>query len=276
LARELRALGARVVEAPVIRTRALEDTAPAGAGAPESGPLNLTRYDLVCFTSANGVDALFDRLASAPSHEGPRDARALAGARVAAIGPGTARALREHGIVADVVPERFVAESLVEALAEIPIERALVARAREARDVLPDALRARGAEVEVLALYETVAEPLLPRVLEQARAADYITFTSSSTVRFFLQATHATGGSAKPTDRNAEPAGGNAEPADGDVQAAGNGTGLSPQTRIVSIGPVTSATLREHGLEPHIEARRHDVEGVVQALLADAAARDVV
>ncbi|HSZ70797.1 MAG TPA: uroporphyrinogen-III C-methyltransferase [Solirubrobacteraceae bacterium] len=242
LARELRALGARVVEAPVIRTRPLEDTAREGADAPASGPLDLGHYDLVCFTSANGVSALFERLASETTHEGPRDARALAGARVAAIGAGTARALREHGIVADIAPERFVAESLVEALAEIPIERALVVRAREARDVLPDALRARGAEVEVLALYETVAEPLAPRALERARASDYITFTSSSTVRFFLRA-----------------AGGDAE--------------LSPQTRIVSIGPVTSATLREHGLEPHIEAQRHDVDGVVQAVLADAAAR---
>ena len=86
------------------------------------------------------------------------------------------------------MPERSVAESLVQALADVPVERALVARAKEARDVLPDALRARGAEVDVLALYETVAEPLSPEALRQARAADYITFTSSSTVRFFLDA----------------------------------------------------------------------------------------
>lgn len=130
----------------------------------------------------------------------------------------------------------------MESLAEIPVERALVARAREARDVLPDALRARGAEVDVLALYETVAEPLSPSALRQARAADYITFTSSSTVRFFLQ-------------------------------AAGGSAGLSPETRIVSIGPVTSATLREHGLEPHVEAQQHDVEGVLAALVADADSR---
>ena len=230
LAHELRELGATVVQAPVIRTRSL----------PETSPLDLSGYDLVCLTSPNGVRALFDRLARA-AHP-PRDARALAGARVAAIGPGTARALGEHGIAADVVPERFVAESLVEALAELPIRRALVARAREARDVLPDALRARGAEVDVLELYETIAEPLSSRVLAQTRAADYITFTSSSTVRFFLQA-----------------AGGTAE--------------LSSATRIVSIGPVTSETLREHDLAPHIEAQRHDIDGVVQAVLEDAAAR---
>ena len=89
-----------------------------------------------------------------------RDARSFAAARVAAIGPGTARALRNHGIIADVVPETFVAEGLVEALKDIPVQRALIARAAEARDVLPDALRARGAEVDVVALYETVADPL--------------------------------------------------------------------------------------------------------------------
>jgi uroporphyrinogen III methyltransferase/synthase len=227
LARRLRELGAGVVQTPVIRTRPL-------AGP----PLDPTPYDLVCLTSPNGVACLFERIAA-----GGRDARALAGARVAAIGPGTARALAEHGISADVVPERFVAESLVQALAELPVRRALLARAREAREVIPDALRARGVEVDVLELYETVAESLSPPALAAAREADYITFTSSSTVRFFLQA-----------------AGGHAD--------------LSSRTRIVSIGPVTSATLREHSLEPHVEAIRHDIDGLVAALLADAASPD--
>ncbi len=262
LARKLEELGATVVQAPVIRTEPLPGPAPA-----------LGRYDLVCFTSPNAVTALFARLAqpresqmdesssgspdtgrlgkdppgisplsNGPSNDAPRDARAFAGARVAAIGPGTARALAEQGLLADIVPERSVAESLVEALASVHVARALVARAREARDVLPDALRARGADVDVLALYETVAEPLSAPALADARAADYITFTSSSTVRFFLDA------------------------------AAGD-AGLSADTRIVSIGPITSATLREHGLEPHVEAKAHDVGGVVAAVTADAAAR---
>jgi len=225
LARRLQELGARVVQAPVIRVQAISD--------PTLTPLDPSPYDLICLTSPNAVAALFERLRA-----GGRDSRSLAGARVAAIGPGTAGALAEHGIQADVVPERFVAESLVQALADVPVTRALVARAREARDVLPDALRARGAEVDVLALYETLAEPLAPRALEAARRADYITFTSSSTVRFFRQ-------------------------------AAGGEAGLSPDTRIVSIGPATSQTLREHGLQPHVEAERHDVDGVVDALLAD-------
>jgi uroporphyrinogen III methyltransferase/synthase len=224
LAGRLSNLGARVVQAPTIRIEPIPGAAP-----------DLRLYDLICLTSPNGVEALFERLAQG----GPRDARAFAGARVAAIGSGTAGALHAHGIVADVVPERYVAEALVEALVDLPVRRALVARAKEAREVLPDALRARGAEVDVLALYETVAEPLAPATLEAAREADYITFTSSSTVRFFLQ-------------------------------AAGGEPALSPTTRVVSIGPVTSETLREHGIEPHVEAERHDIDGVVDALVADA------
>jgi uroporphyrinogen III methyltransferase / synthase len=235
LAARLRALGAEVVETPAIRVVPLEPELPAPltAAARAAPP-----YDLVCLTSPNGVRCLFARLAAASL-----DARVLHGARVAAIGPGTARALHEHGVIADVVPKRFVAESLVEALADVPVRRALVARARVARDVLPDALRERGAAVDVLDLYETVAEPLPDDALAAARAADYVTFTSSSTVRFFLDA----GG--------------------GDRSAA-----IGAATRIVSIGPVTSATLREHGLEPHVEAEQHDVDGLVAALVADAAA----
>ena len=252
LARRLEALGARVVQAPVIRIRSLPGP-----------PLDPSPYDLVCVTSPNGVAALFERLAA-----GGRDARALAGARVAAIGPGTAGALAEHGIAADVVPERFVAEALVEALADVPVSRALVARASQARDVLPDALRARGAEVDVLALYETVAEPLSARALQLAQEADYITFTSSSTVRFFLEA--ACPGGTPPRRRGPRPVGKHRH-AEGHGRS-GRRAGLSPATRIVSIGPVTSETLREHGLEPHVEAERHDIEGVIDALVADATA----
>jgi uroporphyrinogen III methyltransferase/synthase len=224
LAHRLRELGARVIEAPAIRI------VPLAGEAPE-----LENYDLVCLTSPNGVRLLFDRLAAAG-----RDARDLADITVAAIGPGTAAALRARGVAPDVVPERSVAEALVESLHDVPVARALVARAREARDVLPDALRARGAEVDVLQLYETVAEPLDDAALAAARDADYITFTSSSTVRYF-------------------------------VSAAGGEPGLSPRTRVVSIGPVTTGTLRKHGLEPDVEASRHDIEGVIDALVADAA-----
>src|SRR6185437_4279655 len=108
LARRLEELGASVVQTPTIRTREISD--------PTLPPLDPASYDLICLTSANGVQFLFKRLAA-----GGRDARALAGARIAAIGPGTAAALAQHGIVADVIPERFVAESLVEALSELEI-----------------------------------------------------------------------------------------------------------------------------------------------------------
>ena len=138
------------------------------------------------------------------------------------------------------VPPRSIAESLVEALRDVPVEgkRVLVARAAEARDVLPDALRERGAEVDVIALYETVAEPLDQAARDGLAQADYVTFTSSSTVRFLLEAT-----------------GGNLIP---------------PDARVVSIGPITSATVREHGLTVHVEADRHDIDGLVEALVQDA------
>jgi len=223
LAARLEELGAEVLETPAIKVTGLDGPAP-----------DLSLYDLVCVTSPNGAAFLFERLYAAGL-----DARALAGCRVAAIGPGTARALRGHGVVADVVPEKFVAESLVEALADVPVTRALVARAAEARDILPDALRERGATVDVLALYETTAAPLSERELAAARGARYVTFTSSSTVKFFFA-------------------------------ALGEQAGLSPDTRLVSIGPVTSDSLRERGLEPHVEAERHDIEGLVDALVQDA------
>ena len=229
LAGRLAELGARVIEAPTIRIEPLPAALP-----------DLSAYDLLCMTSPNGVEVLWDRLRAAGL-----DARGLAGLTVAAIGPGTARALAQRGVAADVVPERSLAESLLEALEDVPAKRALIARAREARDVLPDGLRARGAEVDVLELYQTVAERPSPEALAAARQADWITFTSSSTVRFFLQ-------------------------------AAGDPPGLSPHTRIVSIGPITSATLREHGLEPAVEAADHDIDGVVDALAGDAAARPPV
>jgi uroporphyrinogen III methyltransferase/synthase len=223
LATRLAALGAEVVEAPAIRIEPRD----VDAG-------DLSAYALVCLTSPNGVELLFRGLARRGL-----DARALAGVTVAAIGPGTARELERHGVRADVVPERSVAESLVEALEDVAVDgrRVLVARAADARDVLPDALRARGAEVDVLALYDTVAEPLDEETRAALERATHVTFTSSSTVRYFVDAY------------------GGPPPA---------------AARIVSIGPVTSATARELGLEVHVEAARHDIDGLVAALLEDA------
>ncbi len=218
LAARLSALGAEVVEAPAIKIEPLNPKLPDLAG-----------YDLLCLTSPNGVEQLFAALG---------DARDLAGLTIAAIGPGTARALLDHGIKADIVPDRSVAEALVEALVDVPTQRALIARAEEARDVLPDALRARGAEVDLLALYRTVAEPLDDRARAAALGADYATFTSASSARFFHEA-----------------------------------AGTLDGPRLVSIGPVTSEQLRELGYEPAVEASDHTPDGLVAALIADATTR---
>jgi uroporphyrinogen III methyltransferase / synthase len=211
LAERLRGLGAQVVEAPAIAVRPLEASLPDD-------------FDLLCVTSPNGAERLFELL---------RDARDLAGVTVAAIGPGTARALRERGVEPDVVPERAVAEGLVDALKDVAFRHAVVARAAEGRDVLPDALRERG-EVTVVALYETIAEPLSDEAREAAAAADYVLFTSASSVRFF---------------------------------AAAGGSLTGP--RLASIGPATSAELRAHGAEPDLEADPHTPDGLVAALLND-------
>ncbi len=180
LSRRLDALGAEPIELPAIRIEPRIDSKEVRR-AVES----LHSYALVCLTSANGVRLLFEAMA-----EQGRDARALANATVAAIGPGTAAALAEHGVLADLIPEEFVAESLVESLTELDLEGkpVLVARAAEAREVLPDALREFGAAVDVVALYETVAEHPDSDAIERASEADYLTFTSSSTVRNFVEA----------------------------------------------------------------------------------------
>jgi uroporphyrinogen III methyltransferase / synthase len=218
LAARLRELGAAVIEAPAIRTVPLDAELPDLAG-----------HDLVVVSSPNGAHELFRLL-----HESGRDARALAGARIAAMGPGTARALREHGIAADIVPARSVAEGMVEALEPVEVRRVLLVRGREGRDVLPEALRARGAQVDLLLVYETVAEELPPETLDAVRGADFVTFTSASTVR------HLAG-------------------------AAGGALPSGP--RLASIGPATSAALREHGAEPDLEADPHTPDGLVEAIV---------
>jgi uroporphyrinogen III methyltransferase/synthase len=232
LAGTLRGLGGEVVEMPAIRIEPRIDS-PEVAAMVEG----LHAYALVCLTSPNGVAMLFAAMA-----ERGLDARALSNATVAAIGPGTARALRAHGLIPDIVPPRSIAESLVESLREVDVagRPVLIARAAEARDVLPEALREREARVDVVPLYETVREPAAPEAIELARDADYLTFTSSSTARYFAESV---------------------------------GSGFESKARVVSIGPVTSGTLRELGLGVDVEAERHDPDGLLEALVADATTR---
>ena len=252
LAATLRSLGAEVVELPAIRIEPRIESEEVRRAVESIGD-----YALICLTSPNGVRLLLEALS-----EAGLDARALGmgpkqkqvgeggsggggqpgargGTTVAAIGPGTARALAEHGILADIVPERFVAEGLVEALDAVDIDgkRVLIARAAEARDVLPDALRELGAKVDVVALYETVREAADPAEVEAAQDADYVTFTSSSTVRNLTEAL---------------------------------GDRFPATARVVSIGPITSETARTAGLEVAVEAERHDIDGLVEAMLKDA------
>jgi uroporphyrinogen III methyltransferase/synthase len=219
-ASELRArlelLGAAVVELPAIAIEPVDFSVP-----------DLANFAWVAFTSANGVHAFFDQL---------RDARDLAPVQVAAIGPGTADALAQHGIRADLVPERFVAESLVDAF-PAGAGRVLLARAEQARDALPEGLRTKGYDVEVLSVYRTVPATPDPADLERVRAGrfDAVTFTSSSTVDNFCDAV---------------------------------GAVPDPQPLVVSIGPITSGTARERGLRVDVEADPHTIDGLVEALTA--------
>jgi uroporphyrinogen III methyltransferase/synthase len=216
----LEALGAEVVELPSIRIEPIDFSVP-----------DLAHYTWLVFTSANGVEAFFERgLAVADL-----DARALAPVRVAAIGPGTADALRQRGIRPDLVPERFVAEALVDGFPAGP-GRVLLARAETARDVLPAGLEDKGYTVDILPVYRTTPAPADPAQVARIHAGevDAMTFTSSSTVENFCAAVGA----------------------------------LSTQPFVVSIGPVTSETARARGLRVDAEADPHTIDGLIEALLA--------
>jgi uroporphyrinogen III methyltransferase/synthase len=219
----LELLGAEVMELPTIELEPIDFTLP-----------DLGRYAWLALTSANGVDALFDRGLATSG----RDARALAGMKVAAIGPGTAAALERRGIRADLVPERFVAEALLDAFPDPESEaaRVLVARAEQARDVLPEGLTERGYTVDVLPVYRTVRAEPAPEQLERVRAGriDAVTFTSSSTVTGFSDLV---------------------------------GPLPDPQPLVVSIGPITSKTAADRGIRVDVEADPHSVDGLVDALL---------
>jgi uroporphyrinogen-III synthase len=193
---------------------------------------DLSSFEWIVFTSTNGVGAMFDRGLAAAG----LDTRALGNVKVAAIGPGTATALQQRGVRPDLVPERFVAESLLEAF-PAGTGRVLLARAEVARDVLPEGLHALGYAVDVLAVYRTRAADPDPDALERVRKGDVdaCTFTSSSTVENFCAAV---------------------------------GTLPEPQPLVVSIGPITSATARERGLRVDVEAENHTIDGVVEALVS--------
>lgn len=223
LSSALEALGAEVLEMPSITIE------PVAFDLPD-----LSDYGWVVFTSANGVRAFFDGGIEVAG----LDARAFAGLRIAVIGPGTSAALAEHGLNADLVPDRFVAESLLDAFPPpaSPSERVLLARAETARDVLPEGLSARGYEVEVLSVYRTVRAEVDADVLARVQEGrvDALTFTSSSTVTNFCDVV---------------------------------GRLPDPQPIALSIGPVTSETARSRGLRVNAEADPHTIDGLIAAVV---------
>lgn len=226
----LRELGAEVIEMPVIRIEPL-DAAPLQRALDD-----VVAYEWLIFTSQNAVELVWRAMRTRGI-----DARSLGHARIAAIGRATADALLAHGLAADVVPERFVAESLVRALEQrddVEGRRVLLPRAAEARDVLPDGLRALGAEVDVVPIYRTVIDgDGAARVAERLRAGgiDLVTLSSSSTARFFVDAVG-------PEAARAAPA--------------------------ASIGPVTSATARALGIRVAVESGQSTIPALVEAIVA--------
>jgi len=232
LVRALEERGAEVVPAPAIRIVPLADLSALRAALGRLGD-----YDWLVFTSQNTVRIVCDRLAEWGL--APPD---LARVPVAAIGPATAAALARRGIAPALVPPQFVAEAVVAALAargELRGRRVLLPRAREARDALPAGLRARGAAVDVIPVYETVPETDAAQDLAAELLAgriDAVTFTSSSTVRRF-------------------------------VELVGREAATSGRFAAAAIGPVTAATARELGIAVAVEAREYTAAGLVEALV---------
>jgi uroporphyrinogen III methyltransferase/synthase len=230
LAARLREAGAEVIETPLTR---IERVDPERARRTLE---ELEEFQWVCFTSANGVRFFWETM-----REVGRDARSLAGARVCAVGPMTADALLQHGIVVDVVAERFVAEGLLAALGQrddVPGKRVLYASAEGARETLPTGLEGMGADVERLPLYRSVPNgPGLERLRDalRDRAADLVAFTSGSAVRSYVD---------------------------------GVGAELARATGGASIGPATTAVARELGIPVVIEAGESTLAALADAIIA--------
>jgi uroporphyrinogen III methyltransferase/synthase len=228
LSDKLRALGAHVIELPTIRIEPPSDLREFAALVQDAHI-----YDWIVFTSANGVEAFFDVFFKLYD-----DAREIGGVRIAAIGPATAQRVKDFHLHVDLQPDEFVAEAVLREFKKqgnIENLRILLVRAEKARDALPKELSAMGAIVDEAFAYRTVPETLdtsgARRQLAQD-GADLITFTSSSTVENFLAL----------------------------------GLPWPKGMRIASIGPITSKTVRDQGLKVDVEARRHDINGLVQAI----------
>ena len=233
----LRALGAQPVEVPMLEIRPPESLAPLDAAL-----RRINEYDWLILTSANTVRVLAVRAA-----EQGIDLTHRAIGKVAAIGRATAEAARKAGFRVALVPDTYVAESLVSGLlsasgggSAIANKRVLLARAAVARDVIPDALRKAGATVDIVEAYRSVPPHNAPQILREALKIpiDAVTFSSSSTAIHFAEVAFLLG---LPIPL--------------------------PGVAVVSIGPVTSATLREYGWKPAAEASPSDVPGLIDAVV---------
>jgi uroporphyrinogen III methyltransferase/synthase len=227
LSSKLRALGANVLELPTIRIEPPTDLRAFAELVQDSHA-----YDWIIFTSANGVEAFFEIFFKLYD-----DAREIGGARIAAIGPATAQRVKDFHLNVDLQPEEFLAEAVVREFqkqGDVENLRILLVRAEKARDVLPKQLSALGAIVDEAFAYQTVLETRDTGARRQLseEGADLLTFTSSSTVENFLAL----------------------------------GLPWPKGMQVASIGPITSKTARDHGLKIDIEARRHDIDGLVQAI----------
>lgn len=223
--------GARVIQFPTIDIVPMADYSRL-----DDAVRNLSRYGWIVFTSVNGVRFFRERL----NAQG-LDARALGPVKVAAIGPATAKAVEAMGIRADLVPSSYVAEGVAQAMLELGMkgQRVLLPRAKEARDVLPNALRDAGAEVDVIAAYETVPsdkhrEEVMAAL--EAGTLDCVTFGSSSTVRNFLASI--------PLET----------------------LNKHPEVHFAAIGPVTAETMRSLGLTPDIQPKEFTIPAMVDAV----------
>ena len=229
----LKQFGAEVIEAPVIEIRE-----PDSYDSLDTALKEILQYDWLILTSVNGVEAMFSRLEPMGL-----SVDSLQHLKIAAIGPATEERIQDHGLVVDIVPPHYVAEEVVRSLRKlVKGEKILLVRAKIARDVIPDELRAAGAHVDVVEAYQTVipddAKPRMQSVFAERPLPDAITFTSSSTVQNFLTVVIGT-----------------------DIPAK-----LS-HVKFASIGPVTSHTLREYGLRVDLEADEYTMEGLTQALV---------
>ena len=222
-----------MIEAPVIEIRE-----PDSYDALDTALKGILQYDWLILTSVNGVEAMFSRLEPLGL-----SIDSLQHLKIAAIGPATEQRIQDHGLVVDVVPPQYVAEEIVRSLRKlVKSEKVLLVRAKVARDVIPDELRAAGAHVDVVEAYQSAipenAKSRMQSVFTDRPLPDAITFTSSSTVQNFFTVVVGT-----------------------DIP-----TKLS-QVKFASIGPVTSGTMREYGLRVDVEADEYTMEGLTQALV---------